>query len=89
MTNFTKVGVSERLVELVITASPTYYFPSLSRLCPKATASGTAFWVVSKHTSVSSVQKLFRSREYLWIPFDIYNIVMWNAHTHTCRRILG
>lgn len=76
MTNFTKVGVSDRHVELVITASPTYYPPlhptttttpvyRATHLCPVAAASGTAFWVVFEHTYVSSVQKLLRSREYL------------------------
>lgn len=37
-----------------------------------------------EHTSVSSVLKLFRSQEYLWIPFDIFAYtVVWGEHIHT------
>lgn len=57
--------------------------PSVYRethLCPAATASGTAFWVVFEHTSVSCVQKLFRLQEYLWVPFDIFT---YYTHAHT------
>lgn len=57
--------------------------PSVYRethLCPTAAASGTAFWVVFEHTSVSSVQKQFRFQEYLWAPFDM---VAWYTQAHT------
>lgn len=85
MTKLHKSGcLSGRHAQPVITARPTYYFPPSvyreTHLCPAAAASGTAFWVVFEHTSVSSVQKQFRFQEYLWAPFDM---VEWYTKAHT------
>lgn len=82
-----KCGRVQKNPKHVITVCSTYYFPHCvyrrAHLRPAAPASGTAFWVVFEHTSVSSVQKPFRSQKYLWIPFDIFAYtvyVVWNTH---------
>lgn len=83
MTNFTKSGrFSPRHVELCHYCLSHLLFPPsvcrASHICPVATASGTAFWVLFEHTSVSSVQMSLRCQKYLWIPFDIF---AYNTHS--------
>ena len=82
MTNFTNVGVFGKACRACHYCPSHLLFPPsvyrANRVCPVASASGTAFWVVFEHTSVSSVQKLFRSQEYLWVPFEIF---AYYAHT--------